>query len=79
VRRENYRSVKACKWYDPQTGRIDRCLLASSVTFGERAYDEVPSWASEIPSVLEGATPIDLAKIHGATRRAYVEFLRGER
>ncbi len=61
-------------WYDPDTGAIDRSLLAAEATRSEVVYEVPPSWLlqADIPARLPGATPVDLARLEARARRAFV-------
>ncbi|MEM6290717.1 MAG: hypothetical protein AAGA54_05605 [Myxococcota bacterium] len=63
-------------WYDAETGRIDRARLAREATRQNPppAYAEPPAWldAADIPERIEGASPLDLARVEARARRAFV-------
>ncbi len=63
-------------WYDAETGRIDRVRLAREATrlSAPPDYDEAPAWleAANVPEHLDGASPLDLARLEARARRAFV-------
>lgn len=70
-------------WYDPETGCIDRCMLAAEATRlrPTPSFESPPAWLTEaeVPAVLPDATSLDLARIEARARRAFVHASAGAR
>jgi len=69
-------AVHGYDWYDPESGVIDRCRLASQVTRVHPAplFPAPPRWLSDvgIPTSMTDATSLDLARLEARARRAFV-------
>ena len=72
TKRGKPRRVAGYRWYDWETGQIDRVALARDAAFGlpVELTNDVPSWLAEFPTELPNAKPSDLARIDAEARRA---------
>ncbi|MBV1859875.1 MAG: hypothetical protein KUG77_15795 [Nannocystaceae bacterium] len=69
-------AVHGYDWYDPESGAIDLCCLASQVTRVHPApsFCAPPPWLSnvDVPASLPNASALDLARLEARARRAFV-------
>lgn len=69
-------AVHGYDWYDPESGVIDLCRLASQVTRVHPApsFSAPPPWLSnvDVPASMTAATSLDLARLEARARRAFV-------
>lgn len=69
-------AVHGYDWYDPESGAIDLCRLASQATRVQPAptFCAPPDWlcAVDVPASLPGASSLDLARLEARARRAFV-------
>ena len=72
TKRGKPRHVAGYRWYDWQTGRIDRVALARDAAFGlpVDVPAVVPPWLEDFPTELPDAKPADLARLDAEARRA---------
>lgn len=77
TKRGRPKRVAGYRWYDWDTGTIDRVLLAADAASGlpVTAPTDVPGWLEHIPTTLPSATPAELARIDADARRACVEAM----
>lgn len=61
-------------WYDPDTGAVNLCHLATDATRSATTFETPPAWilAADIPQQLPEADPLDLARLEARARRAFV-------
>ena len=69
-------AVHGYDWYDPESGAIDLCRLASQATRVHPApsFSAPPGWLShvDVPASMADATSLDLARLEARARRAFV-------
>ncbi len=69
-------AVHGYDWYDPESGAVDLCRLASQATRVDPApsFCSPPRWLCDvgIPASLPNATSLDLARLEARARRAFV-------
>ncbi len=69
-------AVHGYDWYDPESGTIDLCRLASQATRVDPApsFAQPPHWllAVDVPACVPDASSLDLARLEARARRAFV-------
>jgi len=73
TKRTQPRRVHGYPWFDWDTGKVDRRVLAEHLI--GKPQVGTPQWAldMELPDVIENARPTDLAKVDARAHRAWQE------